>query len=729
MISPSEHPDVTSNAATQAAADAELATLLARLAGLQGHAVPVHRFTMMSTSASGSVLADMARTLRAREWWLSALPGAEVQELGDAPRREELPALWISADAREVKILRGQLSHKGYTTEGADGSTSEISEMRLGEGQVLRLRPAAIGPDTGRQPRTARDWFLHAIRKRSRVFIEAVFATALMSLLALAASMYTMQVYDRVVPNQGYSTLVVLTVGTAMALLLELLMKQVRSHMIDRICKQIDLELSSVFFSRVLGIRMDARPKTIGTFASQVKQFELVRNFMTSSTLFLLADLPFVVFFIVVIALIGGWLALIPLALLPISLAVGFYAQWRMANAAEEQIRAANQKNGVLIEAIDGIEAIKAVGGEWKLQDRWRKLTAEAGDYELNIRAATTLATNLAQTIQQFSYILMIALGAYFITTGQLTQGALMACSIISNRALGPIAQIAGLLVQWQHARAALKGLDDMMALPCDNTPGESRIIPAQCEGRLALDGAAFAYGGATQAIKPAQLAIRPGERIAVLGPVGSGKSTLIKLLSGLYRPTEGRVFLDNVDMAHLAPDFVREHVGYLTQDVRLFNGTLKDNLTIGLPSPTDGQILAAARKTGLDRIVKEHPAGLGLPITEGGRGLSGGQRQVVGLTRMLLAQPKVLLLDEPTASMDAELEAHVMSNLFANMPKGSVIVMVTHKRALVNLVDRVIVMDRGRIVLDGAREEIMARLSAAQVRPDIKNIPLGAAA
>lgn len=716
-------------AAMPVAIDAELAALLARLAGLQGHAVPLHRFTMMSTSATGSALAEMARALRAREWWLSALPGAEVLQLADAPRREELPALWVSNDGREVQILRGLLSHKGYATEGSDGATGEVSDTRVAEGQVLRLRPAATGTDSGGQPRTARDWFFHAIRKRIRVFIEAVLATALMSLLALAASMYTMQVYDRVVPNQGYSTLIVLSVGAGVALLLELLMKHVRSHMIDRICKQIDLELSSVFFARVLGIRMDARPKTIGTFASQVKQFELVRNFMTSSTLFLLADLPFVVFFIAVIALIGGWLALIPLALLPISLAVGFYAQWRMANAAEEQIRAANQKNGVLIEAIDGIEAIKAVGGEWKLQDRWRKLTAESADYELSIRAATTTATHLAQTVQQLSYILMIALGAYFITTGQITQGALMACSIISNRALGPIAQIAGLIVQWQHARAALKGLDDMMALPCDHTPGEERIIPTQCEGRLALDGAAFAYGSAAQAIKPTQLQVRPGERIAVLGPVGSGKSTLIKLLSGLYRPSEGRVFLDNVDMAHLAPDFVREHVGYLTQDVRLFNGTLKDNLTIGLPSPTDGQILGAARKTGLDRIIKEHPAGLGLPIMEGGRGLSGGQRQVVGLTRMLLAQPRVLLLDEPTASMDSDLEAHVMSNLFATMPEGSVIIMATHKRALVNLVDRVIVMDRGRIVLDGPRHDIMARLMAGPARPPAPNLPQGAPA
>jgi ATP-binding cassette subfamily C protein LapB len=281
-------------------------------------------------------------------------------------------------------------------------------------------------------------------------------------------------------------------------------------------------------------------------------------------------------------------------------------------------------------------------------------------------------------------------------------------------------------MVQWQHSKVALKGLDEIMALPCDHNPGESRIIPVHCEGELSLDGASFSYSSELQAVKPTKLVIRPGERIAILGPVGSGKSTLIKLLSGLYKPTEGRVFLDGVDMTHLAYDFVREHVGYLTQDVRLFSGTLKDNLTIGLPSPSDAQILAAANKTGLGRLVREHPAGLNLPIMEGGRGLSGGQRQLVGLTRMLIARPNVLLLDEPTASMDADLESHVMNNIFASISQNSVIVMATHKRALVNLVDRVIVMDRGQIVMDGKRDEVMHRLMnppQARVSPN-SNLP-----
>lgn len=706
--------------------DDELARVLARLAGLQGLAVPVHRFSMMSTSLSGSQLSDMERVVRAREWWLSALPGAEVQAINKLPAREDFPALWMSNDGREVLILRSQLSNGDLAVERPDMSTGEVSAGRIKEGHILLLRPQMPELSGNKPLLTAKDWFVHAILKRSGVFVEAVFATGLISILTLVASLYTMQVYDRVVPSQGYSTLIVLTIGAAIALVLELLMKSMRSHMVDRICKKIDEELSGVFFARVLGIRMDARPKSIGTFASQVKQFEMVRNFMTSSTLFLLADLPFVFLFIGVIAVIGGWLAAIPLVLVPISLAVGFLAQWRISHASEEQVKSANHKNGVLIEAIDGIEAIKSVGGEWKLQNSWRTLTAEASAHELSIRNTTNTATHLAQSLQQGSYIFMIGLGAYFITLGEITQGALIACSIISNRALGPIAQIAGMIVQWQHARVALKGLDDMMALPCDQSPGEQRIIPSVCKGQLTLEGASFGYSGANRALKNLKLDIQPGERIAVLGVVGSGKSTLIKLLSGLYKPTEGRVFMDGVDVMHLAPDFVREHIGYLTQDVRLFNGTLRDNLIIGLPSPTDGQILDAARQTGLDRITKEHPAGFSLPIMEGGRGLSGGQRQVVGLTRLLLAKPKILLLDEPTASMDSELEALVMKNIFGSMDKDSVIVMATHKRSLVNLVDRVIVMDRGTIVLDGPRDAIMNKLRGIPPRTPTTSPPLG---
>ncbi len=695
--------------------DHDLAVLLSRLAAIQGHAIPVHRFGMMSETGAGNI-EQMDRYIRALELWQSAMPGGYAHEVEETLGRQDMPALWISADHRSARILRGVLSKGGFACEEADGSASELSANDAAGGRFLILRPSQDAEvEATEKPRSARDWFFHAIRKRKIIFFEAVLATFLVSVLALSAGLYTMQVYDRVVPTQGYATLIVLTTGVLIALGMELLLKQLRASIVDRACKAIDQDLSGVFFGRVLDIRMDARPRGIGTFAGQVKQFELVRNFMTSSTLFLLADAPFVLFFIAVIWMIGGIVALVPLALLPLSILVGLYAKWRISKVAEEQLSDINQKNGVLVETIDGIEAIKAAGGEWKMHDRWQTLTAETAERELRVRTTATFATNASQVIQQLSYVLLIAVGAYAINAGELTMGGLIACSIISNRALGPIAQIAGLMVQWQHAKAALKGLDTMMALPTDHPEGTRMVIPESCRGELRLEGAAFTYAPPSVALKPTNLKISPGARIAVIGPVGAGKSTLIKLLSGLYKPTEGRAYLDGVDMALIAPEFLRENIGYLTQDVRLFSGTLRENLTLGLPSPTDGQILAAAARTGLDRMIAAHPKGLELPISEGGRGLSGGQRQVVGLTRLLLAKPRILLLDEPTASMDGDLEKFIMQNLFQHAAPDSVIVLATHKRGLLNLVDRIIVVDQNRIVMDSQREDVLARITTTR--------------
>lgn len=696
--------------------DFDLARLLARMASLQGLAVPIHRFSMLSITSGGSVVQEMQRHIRAQELWTSAIPNGAVEWLNQAPERDNLPLLWISDDGGSIKLLRGKLASGGYSVESADGSYGEMSFNEVISGQLLRLIQLQVGEvSPGATHKLARDWFFYALKKRYAPFFEAVLATAFMSALALTASFYTMQVYDRVVPTQGYSTLVVLTIGAFLAISLELLMKYLRSRIVDFACKEIDEELSAVFFGRVLDIRMDARPTSVGTFASQVKNFELVRNFMTSSTLFLFADAPFVIFFIAVIALVGGWIAIVPLMLLPISILVGLYSKWRIGKLAENILIDANQKNGMLVEAIDGIESIKAVGGEWKMLDRWRKITHDAAIKELSVRSIATMATNATQSVQQISYVLMIMAGVYAMSSGSITMGALIACSIISNRALGPLAQIAGLIVQWQHAKSALQGLDAIMVLPCDHEVGVRKVIPENFQGELRLEAATFSYAKEKVALQPTNLNIKPGEKIAIIGPVGSGKSTLIKLLSCLYKPTEGRVFLDGIDASQIAPEFMREQIGYLTQDVRLFNGSLRDNLTMGLPLPADSQILQAAKLSGLSRVIQASPQGLELPIFEGGRGLSGGQRQLVGLTRMLIARPKLLLLDEPTASMDGDLELHVMKSIFDQTPDKGIVVLATHKMSLLKLVDRIIVMDQGRIMLDGPREEMMQKLSGGK--------------
>lgn len=569
-----------------------------------------------------------------------------------------------------------------------------------------------IGSYSQPNTRTAQQCFIHAILKRRWVFMESVIATFVISMLGLGASFYSLQVYDRVIPTQAHATLLALTVGVGIAVLFEFVLKQVRSLMVDRGCKAIEEELSDVFFRRMLDIRMEARPRSVGSFAAQVRQFELVRNFMSSSTVFLLADLPFCFLFVGVIAMIGGWLALIPLLLLPVVLITSWWLNWRIGRLTREQLRDTRHKNGLLVDVIDGIESIKAAGAESSMLQRWRELVASSALLELDTRYLSTMSSHLAQLLQQLSYVAIIGLGAWMVSAGQISMGALIACSILSNRALSPITYIASWATQWQHAKEALRGLDQMMQLPIDQLDIRSAIIPSSCRGALLMEQASFAFNDKLTALQPLTLSIAAGERVAIVGPVGSGKSTLIRLLTGLYRPFTGKVLLDGIDMALLAPVFLRKHIGYLPQDVRLLQGTLRDNLTLGITPPNDSALLDAAKLTGLDRVINKHPLGMGLPIQEGGRGLSGGQRQLLGLTRLLLRQPALLLLDEPTAAMDAELEATTMQNLLAKLPDETTVVLVTHKASLLRLVDRVIVMDQGRVVIDGARSDVLSKLN-----------------
>ena len=572
--------------------------------------------------------------------------------------------------------------------------------------------------------RSARQWFIHAILSRRRVFMEAVVATFVISMLGLGASFYSLQVYDRVIPTQAHATLMALTVGVGIAVLFEFILKQVRSLMVDRGCKAIEEVLSEVFFQRMLDIRMEARPRTVGSFAAQVRQFELVRNFMSSSTVFLLADLPFCFLFIAVIGIIGGWLAAIPLVLLPVVLTTSLWLNWRIGKLTRRQLQDTRHKNGLLVDVIDGIESIKAAGAETKMLDRWRQLVASSSSLELDTRYLSTMASHLAQLLQQLSYVAIIGLGAWMISAGQISMGALIACSILSNRALSPITQIASWVTQWQHAKEALHGLDEMMRLPIDQPGIGSAIMPSSCSGAVRLEQVTFAFSDKLTALQPVTMTIDSGERIAIVGPIGSGKSTLIRLLSGLYRPLSGKIFLDGVDMALLARAFLREQIGYLPQDVRLLHGTLRDNLTLGIPPPNDSALLDAAKMTGLDRVIRTHPQGMELPIQEGGRGLSGGQRQLLGLTRLLLRQPALLLLDEPTAAMDVDLEASVMQNMLSSLPASTTVVLVTHKASLLRLVDRVIVMDQGRILMDGARSEVLAKLTTPVPTPQSHESP-----
>ncbi|SNS83990.1 ATP-binding cassette, subfamily C, LapB [Noviherbaspirillum humi] len=574
------------------------------------------------------------------------------------------------------------------------------------------MNPIDMPPDTATSPRALR-LVGKALGRRRGTFLDAALATTLITLLALGGSLYSMQVYDRVIPNAGFQTLWVLSVGVLAAAVMEFALKQARAHANDKVCKAVDAELSDWLFGRMMGIRMEARPPSVGTLASQIKGFEQVRNVLASTSLFALADVPFAILFLLVIAAIGGPLVFVPLVMLPLALACGLGFQRAIARHTRNTIAASNRSAGLLVEAVDGAETVKAASGEALLQARWNQIIDEAGVADAGIKLHSSLSQNITALLQQISYVLLVAFGAWMVADNKLTMGALLACSIIGNRAMAPIIQLPGVMVQWAHARAAIDGLDRILALPNEADGREALLTPGALGADLRLERIRFAYGQQQpKAIEIDRLDIPAGARIALLGQIGSGKSTLLKLASGLYRSREGAVYLGAIDMALLHPETLRAHVGYLPQDARLFSGSLRDNLILGLPDPGDEAILAAARRTGLIDLITAQPRGLALEITEGGRGVSGGQRQLIAFTRMLLADPKVWLLDEPTGSMDSGTEARVVQVLAEVARAGATLLVSTHKTALLPLVERVVVLNGGRILLDGPTQQVLARLA-----------------
>lgn len=639
-----------------------------------------------------------------RAWRLAGLEGEPAPLPGPTPA--DLP--FVAHAASGWLLVSGRAADGTWRAEDHDGLPVPLRAL---EGATCLALPRPRRAAAGRP--SALGLVRRALWARKKVFADAVLATAIVSLLALATSLYAMQVYDRVIPTQGVQTLWVLTVGVALSILLEFVLKHLRSHMVDRSCNAIDHELSEWFFARMLGIRMEARPPSVGTLASQVKGFEMVRGVLASTSLFVLADVPFAALFLAVIAMVGGWVVVVPIIAMPIALAVGLAFQGAIQRHTRDTVAASNLKAGLLVEAVDGAEALKANSGEWTAQARWNRLVDQATDADQGIRGLTALSQNLTMAMQQLAYVALVAYGAWLVAHNQLTMGALLACSIIGSRAMAPIVQLPGVMVQWALARTALEGLDQIIALPNEADEAHAVLTPQSLEGGLRFERVRFAYGmGRQAALEIERLEIKPGERVGLVGPIGSGKSTLLKLASGLYRPREGKVFLGGIDLATLSPAVARELVGYLPQEPRLFSGTLRDNLLLGLPDPGEDAILAAARRTGLIDLVLGQQAGLALELTEGGRGVSGGQKQLIALTRLLLARPKVWLLDEPTGSMDSATEARVVNLLRDLAAEGITLVVTTHKTALLPVLDRVMVLQSGRVQFDGPRDAVLARLS-----------------
>lgn len=585
-----------------------------------------------------------------------------------------------------------------------------IKKSSVDDLPVGRLVFAEI--DKGEDGEPVKRLFKNIFLGHKNTFFEAAIAGALINILALASSLFSMQVYDRVIPTQGYSTLSILTLGVLIAIIFEFIFKIVRSYLTDHTIIEIDKNLSRVIFSRLLNIRLDQLPSTVGTLSSQIRGYETIRAFLSASSFYLLIDAPFGLVFIFLIGLIAGpYVALVPLVFLLISISIGIAMRNQIDFHAKKATAATNLKTGLLVEVIEGAETIKAGGGGWTILSRWLDVVQESLHHESSNRNISEKSGYFAAVLQQLSYVGLVAVGAYFAAEGNLTMGSLIACSILSGRALGPIAQIPGLMTQKAHAKAALDGLEKVFALEIDNQKVERPIIPETIHGHYRLEQVRFAYPGSPQALAIPLLNIKPGEKIGVIGHIGSGKSTLLRLLTGMYQSSEGRILLDGLDIEQISRPIMSEKIGYLQQDHRLFSGTLRQNILIGIPDPGDEALRNVMARTGLLAAITNHPKGLDMVIAEGGKGLSGGQRQLLALTRLFLSNPSVWLLDEPTASMDDQVERRCIQMLKESFRPEHTALIVTHKPILLSLVDRLLVVANHQIVIDGPRDEVINKL------------------
>jgi ATP-binding cassette subfamily C protein LapB len=585
-------------------------------------------------------------------------------------------------------------------------------------GYAILVKPTAkVDTRAGEQePEPAGHWLLRTLWRYRRYYASAALGALLINVLGLASIFFTMNVYDRVVPNQAFVTLWSLAIGVAIAMTFEAISRHVRAHLLDVAGKKADLVMGTLLFRQALSIRMENKPASAGSFANQLREYESVRDFATSATLAAISDLPFVLLFVGVVFTIGGSLGWVPAMMVPLIIGISVLVQWPLAKIMKENLREASLKQGVLIESVEGLETLKAVGGEGYMQRRWERYSAMQAASSMKSRKISSKATSVVTFLQQLQTVVLVVLGVYLIDAGQLTQGALIGTVMLAGRITAPLSQVMGLALRFQQAKAALASLNNLMTMPVDRDPAREYLPKPPLSGQISLKDVEFAYPAPPMQPNPAilkgiSLAVQPGERVAILGRIGSGKSTLLRVIARLYAPTEGQMFTDGLDVEQIDPADWRKTVGYVGQDARLFHGTLRENVMIGRPEASAEEFLRVLRLTGLDQVAAKHPKGINLPIGEGGQGVSGGQRQLVSLARSLLARPQLLLLDEPTSAMDSQTETVFLDHL-ARATQGQTLVIVTHRPSILALVDRIIVVEDGKVVADGPKERILAALS-----------------
>lgn len=652
-----------------------------------------------------------------------------VEPLARGITGRRLPMVVELADGSVGLVTDINQNEAKITFSSDNGQWTWVSIASL-EGSIAYLliaRDARTRPDERVDAYIAADthgWFRKLAMPDMRPYIYVLLASLVANTLSVAGVIFSMQVYDRVVPANSINTLVVLFIGVVIAVFFDFVMRKVRTAVIDVVGKRADIKISDVVFGHALRVKNQHRPKATGTFISQLRDLEQVRELLTSTTVSAIADLPFFFLFLALFALIGGWLAVIPAAALLLMIAPGVIAQKQLKRNAGQAMREASLRNAMLVEAVQGIEDIKALQAESVFQSKWNVFNAASADAQLQLRAITSFLTGWGHAVQTSAYAVIVFCGAPMVMAGDISTGSLVACSILGSRMMAPMAQLTQVLSRYQHARIGFQSLNTIMKMPVDHPPAEARISVGSLQGQYRFRNAIFHYGepGGRPALSLADFRIEAGGTLALLGRNGAGKSTLLQALSGQLQPHSGEAQIDHLAIDHIDPSDLRREVGLITQNSQLFHGTIRDNVLMGAQNASQQAFMEALQMTGADEFIRSMPKGVDHLINEGGRGLSGGQRQALLLSRMLIRNPSVVLLDEPTASMD-ETSEKLFIRRFSEWGRNKTVVIATHRMRVLDLVERVVALDHGMIVVDAPKDEGLRLLSSGLRKPALATV------
>ncbi len=586
-----------------------------------------------------------------------------------------------------------------------------LKKRYFGLSILLKKELRVEGKDEGITGVKENHWFWGTVKIVKDVYRDVIIASFLINLFVLVTPLFTMNVYDRVVPNNAKDTLWVLSIGVIFIYFVDIFLKFLRSYFLETAGKKTDIIASSIIFERVLDLRMSSLPGSVGSLANILKEFESIRGFLTSSTISILIDLPFIGIFLMTIYYIAGAIVLVPIGTIIIIVLYTYYAKTKLTQSIKESYGAGSMKNGVLIESLSSIETLKALGALGYAQWKWEEATADIAERSIGTKVISSSIATITSFLVQLNTVLVIIGGVYMIADNNLTMGGLIAAVIISSRAIAPMGQVANLLATYEHTKTSYDALNEVMNLPVEHPQGKKFVARPEYKGKIEFRGVNFTYPGSDKiALQNINFSIESGEKVAIIGKIGSGKSTIQKLLSSLYYSDAGSILIDNIDIKQLDPAELRKNIAYVSQDTILFNGTVKENIIYRAPHSEDEDIIRAADISGVMDFVNRHPKGFDMPVGERGNLLSGGQKQSVGIARSILLNSPIVLLDEPSNAMDSATETKFIKKIKTYL-KDKTTIVVTHKTSLLELVDRVIVLDEGHVVLDGPKEEVLNAL------------------